>query len=706
MAGSSASTNINANSGGKFYVAVSWSETGTSTANNTSTISVTGTIGQRQSGEAFWSGNVKAGQLSVYWHDNNTGTDQWVTNLNVWEIGYDQASRSVTGSVTATHKSDGTLSGYAKATWVKDPSGVPYYAPNDGTAETDWVALTTIPRASTPTITPSTFSVPATSGTLTINTNRASSSFTHTITLKIGNTTIATKTNVGSSTTINLADISNSILQEIPNATSASITVTCVTYSGSTNIGTKTKTITANVSNDAAPTFSDFTFADTNATTTAITGNNSVMISGKSTITATISAANKATPRLSATMDKYTFAVADLFTDESYSESAITKTLGSPTVANTELPSATRDLTVSAIDSRGISTTVTKAITIVPYQAPIVNATAKRVNGFENDTTIKISGSFSRIEVGGTAKNTVNSSTGVKYRYKAQSTSTWGNWTNKTATVDAATGSVTVADFTLSLDNQASYDIEVQITDKLETTIVSLVVAMGQPAFFIGSDGRVSIGEMPTISKLSGEKGILEVAGRAFANGHQLAELPIDSTNVNFDNFTSNHYDFVKIFEYNQTSASSSDVTVTVPIDLTDATGYKEIIIESAHEPYNTNTIKWISIGARTESGTSNISCQQRGMELNPSGAWITRDANEVIACGASSWASSHFWLRIIRSAGVNYPTFMGFGIGGDPGYAQIMQGRIKAGANSVKKIRIQLATPQSGGWVRAYARK
>lgn len=560
MAGSSDTTNLTANSGGRFYVSVSWSETGTSTANNTSTISVTGTLGQRASTETFWSGNIKAGQLSIYWHDNNNGTDVWLDDLNIWEIGYDQSSRSITSSITVSHKSDGTLSGYAKATWVKDGAGTPYYAPNDGTAETEWVALTTIPRASTPTITPSTFSVPATSGTLTINTNRASSSFTHTITLKIGNTTIATKTGVGASTTINLADISNSILQQIPNATSTSITVTCVTYSGSTNIGTKTKTITANVSNDAAPTFSDFTFADTNATTTAITGNNSVMISGKSTIAATISAANAATANYSASMAKYTFAVAGLYADENYSASAITKTLGSPTVANNELPSAMRDLTVSAIDSRGLSTAVTKAVTIVPYQAPTVNATALRVNGFENDTTISISGTFSRIEVSGTAKNTVNSSSGVKYRYKAQSTSTWGSWTNKTATVDTATGSVSVANFTLNLDNQASYDIQVQITDKLETTIVSLVVSVGQPAFFIGTDGRVSIGEMPQQTKLVGEKGLLEVNGRIFANGAKLPEVPIGTSDIADTAITATKVDWSTIVSIVGTYASETNL--------------------------------------------------------------------------------------------------------------------------------------------------
>ena len=528
MASGSASTNLTANSGGRFYVSVYWNETSTSTADNTSTIAVTGTLGQRASTETFWSGNIKAGQLAIWWHDDNVGADQWINSLNIWEIGYDQASRSVTGSITVSHKSDGTLAGYAFAIWTKDEAGTPYYAPNSGRAETDWVNLTTIPRASTPTITPSAITIPAVgTETFKITTNRASSSFTHDITIKSGATTIKTITGVGASTDVLVADIDDDVLATIPNAKTATLSVQCVTKSGSTNIGTKTVTMTANVSQDAAPTFTNYTYADTNATTTAITGDNSVMISGKSTLAVTISSANKAVANFDATMSKYTMAVANLYADENYSASSITKTLGSPEIASSELPSGTRDLVVSAIDSRGLSTAVTKPITIVPYESPIINATATRVNGFENDTKLKISGKFSRIEVNGTAKNTVNSSSGVKYRYKAQSTSTWGNWINKAVTVDTATGTITATDATISLDNQQAYDIEVQMTDKLETTTVSLVVSVGQPAFFIGTDGRVSVGEMPQQSKLTGEQGLFEVAGRAFANGNRLAELPI-----------------------------------------------------------------------------------------------------------------------------------------------------------------------------------
>ena len=497
-----------------FAIECSWNETSTSVSNNTSNISISGKIWRKTSYNAF--SYTGAGSLTVYWHDNKSNQDIAVASIGVDEIGYSVNERSVSGSITVEHLNDGTLSGFAYTHWQKSYNSG--YIPPSGNATTGWVALTKIARASAPTMSASSITIPASSGTITVNTNRASSSFTHTITLKVGSTTIATYTGVGASKAINIADIDDAILATIPSATTATVDVSCQTFNGSTSIGTKSTSFTANVGSGAKPTFSNFTFADTDSTTTGMTGNDQVMISGKSAIRVTISAANKATANYSATMVKYTFAIAELSAEQAYSTSQITKDLGSPTVAANELPSGTRDLVVTAIDSRGLSTSVTKTVTIVPYQAPVINATATRANGFENTTTVKISGTFSRIEVGGTAKNTVNTTSGVQYRYRQQGSSTWGSWTNKTATVDTSTGKVTVADFTLNLDNQAAFEFEFKMTDKLETTTASLTVAVGQPAFYIGADGRVSVGGMPTQSKKSGEQGLLQVMGRIFAD--------------------------------------------------------------------------------------------------------------------------------------------------------------------------------------------
>lgn len=414
------------------------------------------------------------------------------------------------GNSRIYHNADGTKAFNANG-------GVNIYGSSQwyGGSQDFW--LNTIARASTPSLTNANFNI---GDTITINTNRASSSFTHTVKIKYGSSTTTIATGVGASVTYNTSNIADALYALIPNDkkyTGGTIEVT--TYNGGTVIGTKSCAYTANaVESAASPLFSKFTYADTNSTTTAITGNSAVLISGKSSLAVTISAANKATARKSATMKKYTYQVAGLTGEENYSTNQIVKNIGSPEVAQTELPSGTRDIVVTAIDSRGYSTAVTKRVTIVPYKAPTISASASRLNGFEAETTIKIAGAFSRIEVGGTAKNTVDANSGVQYRYKAQNTTTWGSWTNKTATIDAANGKVTVADFKLSLDNQNAYNFEVRIADRLQTTTGAFTVAVGQPAFYIGADGRVGVGGMPTKSKNTGENGLLQVMGRIFAD--------------------------------------------------------------------------------------------------------------------------------------------------------------------------------------------
>lgn len=505
-----------------------WWQTGQSIDGNYTDISWNFVLGGGTSNNATIA--IYAGSITV-----NGAT----TNFNYGGAYKKNGFVLASGNSRIYHNADGTKAFNANG-------GVNIYGSSQwyGGSQDFW--LNTIARASTPSLTNSNFNI---GDTITINTNRASSSFTHTVKIKYGSNTTTIATGVGASVKYNTSNIADALYALIPNDKKyTGGTIELTTYNGGTTIGTKSCAYTANaVEGDASPLFSNFTYADTNSATTAITGNSAVLISGKSTLAVTISAANKATARKSATMKKYTYQVAGLTGEENYSTSQIVKNMGSPEVAQTELPSGTRDLVVTAVDSRGYSTAVTKRVTIVLYKAPTISASASRLNGFEAETTIKIAGTFSRIEVGGTAKNTVDANSGVQYRYKAQSTTTWGSWTNKTATVDAANGKVTVADFKLNLDNQNAYDFEVKITDRLQTTIGSFTVAVGQPAFYIGADGRISVGGMPQIQKPSGKLGQLEVNGNAYANGKRLAELPITKDMLGSKSVTSDKIDFTTL---------------------------------------------------------------------------------------------------------------------------------------------------------------
>ena len=512
--GSNSTVLTSTGNNGKTNLLISWNENSTSTANNTSNITVTAKMTYNS---CKWD-VTNSGTLYAYWHDNHDNTDRWVAELSFNEFGYNTTTREASGTFNATHNDDGKLSGYAFARWTQK-SSYGGYAPSSGDCRapsSGWTALTDIARKATVT---SVQNFNDEGNPVLGYENKAGNAVT---TLKAGifNTAGTTAyaayrdiTKTGSSYTFSLTTAErNALRNAIPNATSMKVRFYVQTVIGS-NTFTDYKEATLSITN-ANPTFTNFTYADTNSTITAITGNNRYLVSGKSTLRATISSANKAVANKGASMSTYTFAINGATSSQAYSTSDINKDLGTVTLATNETTNTVKALTVTAVDSRGYNKAVSKDITVLPYKNPVVNASATRLNGFENTTTMSISGTFSILSVNGTSKNTVNTSTGVAYRYKAQSTTTWGSWTNKTATVNTTNGTVTVANFTLDLDNQTSYDFQIRITDKLATTTKSLVVSVGQPSFWIGADGRVCVGGMPSASKKSGEAGLLEVKGR------------------------------------------------------------------------------------------------------------------------------------------------------------------------------------------------
>ncbi len=490
MSWSNSTTLTSSGTGGKTTLSVSWSETGTSVANNTSTISVTAKM---QYSSAKWD-VTNSGTLKAYFHDNRTGENIEVGSISFNEFGYNTTSRSASGTCTRTHNDDGTLSGYAYAQWTRNNS-YGNYAPGSGSTATGSENLTTIARASEPSVSPSTFNI---GDTITINTNRKSNSFTHTIKLTFGTYNYTVATGVGASTTLNTANIASNLYAQIPNATSGTGTISCQTFNGSTSIGTKTCTFTAKaVEANVKPVFSNFAYQDTNSTITAITGNNQYLVQGKSSLRVTISSANKATARSSATMSSYQASISSLSASANYSTSDLNINFSS-----NAFTAGNQALSVKATDSRGYSTTVSKTVPVLAYANPVVNASAVRLNNFENQTTLSVAGTYSPLTINNVAKNAVQS---VQYRYKSQSTTTWGSWTAMTGLSQTAAGAYSVADKVLDLDNNQSYDFEVKTTDRIGSTTVSLTVSIGIPIFRIGTDGYVYNQEQPLMPSHVGQ---------------------------------------------------------------------------------------------------------------------------------------------------------------------------------------------------------
>ena len=459
-------------------------ETDVNTANNTSIVHGRIKVWRTNS----WSGQTYSSSLRrVITIDGTNVYDSTAA------ISYYVSQGEVTvaeGQKTVTHNNDGTKTVGCSAQLIDNASS--YF----GGSTSYNMGLTTIARASAPSVSPSTFNI---GDTITINTNRKSSSFTHTITLTFGSYSYTVGTGVGGSTTLNTSNIASNLYAQIPNATSGTGTITCVTYNGSTNIGTKTCSFTAKaVEANVKPTFSNFAYQDTNSTITAITGNNQYLVQGKSSLRVIISSANKATANQSATMSTYNASISGLSASANYSTSDLNIDF-----AENSFTAGTQALAVRATDSRGYSTTVSKNVNVLAYAAPVINASATRLNNFENQTTLKVSGTYSPLTINNTAKNTVSS---VQYRYKAQSTSTWGSWTTMSGLSVTSAGAYSVTDKVLDLDNNTSYDFEVKTTDRLGSTTVSLTVSVGIPILRIGvNDGLLYNKEQPLMPSHVGQ---------------------------------------------------------------------------------------------------------------------------------------------------------------------------------------------------------
>lgn len=314
----------------------------------------------------------------------------------------------------------------------------------------------------------------------------------------------------------------------IPNAQQGTYQIKVVCSSPS-HTSTTTDKYTFKVKGTETPTFSNYTFQDINSTTTAVTRNNQYFIKGLSQLRATIPAANKMVPKNYATAKIYTAAIDGKSVNANYSSNAnVNLDIGT-------LPTAgTRNLSVSATDSRGLITTVSKNVTVIDYAAPVINATAIRQNNFEATTTLKIAGTYSIVKIGNANKNTIKT---VRYHYKESTASAYGSWVTLTPTLDTTNGKYSCPNQSISFTITKSYNIQIEVTDNLKTTTVTLSVSQGTPFIFISSSGSVEFNydlyiNKRMILKNNGAQGmgIANSSGKSIIRDHGNSNVTVDAT--------------------------------------------------------------------------------------------------------------------------------------------------------------------------------
>lgn len=322
--------------------------------------------------------------------------------------------------------------------------------------------------ASTPSISP-------TSGiefgdTITISNSSTPSTNVYTLTYSFGSASGTICTKKASPVTWT---IPTSLMSQIPDATSGTITLTCQTYTSSgASVGSKTKTFTASVPTSIKPTISSVTVSEAVSSVASTIG---AYVKSQSKAKVVISAAGSN----GSTISKYATTIAGT----NYSGSTVTSN-----VLNT---SGTVKVDVTVTDSRGRTASTSKNITVLDYAPPGIismscypcDASGNR-NSDGTYTKIIIKGRVSSLIVGSTEKNSKT----LTVQWKAETAS---SFTTLTGFTYSGTWDFEASKIISGTNPATTYEFKATLTDKLE------------------SDGpKTTRTSVVCISRLAGGKGV------------------------------------------------------------------------------------------------------------------------------------------------------------------------------------------------------
>ena len=464
--------NLYTNSSTYIRVAVEYSES-YNTTNNTSDVTAT-----------LWYQRTNSYQNPTYAYGNyqvNINGTLYTVYTGTFTIpAYDNGWKKV-GSQTVyniSHNADGSKSIKIGGKFVNTGSGTSVMDFNFS----EDVALTKISRMSYCSATPNPLTLSSTTNTLTVNTNRASNDFTHTITVTAGSYT-ETQTEVGSSTTF---AVPYTVVGDMT-ASQMNCTIECTTYNGASQVGSKTST-TFKVQVDSSiekATISSVTLSDTNQTSSALETSGK-FIYGQSNLQAVVAFATAGTYT---TLKSYSISY-----DGRTQTNALSGTSGSATFTKNGVTSATMTITVT--DNRNTVTTYTQTVSLIDYRAVgFAEVSVYRVNSSDQPTE---TGDYIHYEI---KVNCFDGSFGqggnpitLGYKYKLASASTYGS----EATIDTHTGT-SAGEYTtytfsgITGGGNLIYSNEYNIIFTLSDTFTSVMSTMqvlhqGIPVYAWGED--------------------------------------------------------------------------------------------------------------------------------------------------------------------------------------------------------------------------
>lgn len=306
-----------------------------------------------------------------------------------------------------------------------------------------------------------------------ISIDKKASSFTNTLTYKIGTLTgtIATKT---SSTTVQFqtSTIEDKIYALIPNGTEVSGTIYCTTYNGSTQIGdTQSTSFNLYAKESVCKPDVSATVVDTNTSVTNITGSNTKFIKYISKPKVTITA----TAKKSSTIKSYSINLNDGQT--SNLQENIFDSIGSNKVS------------VSSTDSRGYSNSTNIELDMIDYIKLHINTISiTRPEGTSNEAILNCDGAYYNGAFSSTISNTLSAS----FKYRKSGETAWTNGGSISPTITDNTFKVTDLSLGSLFDYNDEYQFKLILEDKFlivgSTDSDIITLPKGQEVIAIGDD--------------------------------------------------------------------------------------------------------------------------------------------------------------------------------------------------------------------------
>ena len=475
------------NSSNSLYLNVYIDEVSTDVSANTSTINWQLTVSRYTYYHTF----NKQGDSTL----SLTLDGQNVHSSNpIWEV-WDGEVTLASGSSTISHNSDGRKTLPFSCT----------FNPNNGLHGTITVSgnlgLTAIPRSSSVSV-----SAGVIGSAVTININRQSSSFKHTVRYswagKSG--TIATNVDTSTSWTIPL-DFAN----DIPNSASGTGTVYVDTYSGSTKTGTQSTTLTASVPANVKPTFTGISLSDLNGAAQNLIPNGNTFIQVISNIKVAFNGA----------VGSYGSSITGYYAEIVGKNQSTSSNGGSLGIMNYH---GTIKIRASVSDSRGRwSDARGVSVTVLEYFAPALSFSIARTGSTSSTLTVTRNAKIAPLAVSGSQKNSMRLTFKVarlgNNSYTVDNGPATGSWTSISNLVNSQ------ANLAGNYLANQSWVVIGALEDKFTRT--EFMVNVATESVVLSYD-RSGVG----VNKIR-ERGALDVKGDIYANDQPIQQHQLTRNN-------------------------------------------------------------------------------------------------------------------------------------------------------------------------------